>query len=151
MDSAVASRRLQSTWASEVVAHRRSHCSAGRILVPWPGIAPVPPALKGGFLATGPPGKSPQWCSCTIIPHPCWGDFSHEQSWYMYVPFCLKTLSWVGLTLNTGFFWSGIYSSAVSASPLLVTSLYLSCHSQTIHVCLILGLNTFFPEFLVFS
>ena len=29
------------------------------ILVPWPGIEPSSPALKGGFLSTGPPGKSP--------------------------------------------------------------------------------------------
>ena len=28
------------------------------ILVPWPVIEPVSPALQGRFLATGPPGKS---------------------------------------------------------------------------------------------
>ena len=28
------------------------------ILVPRPGIEPVSPALEGGFLTTGPPGKS---------------------------------------------------------------------------------------------
>ena len=27
-------------------------------LGPWPGIQPTPPALAGGFLTTGPPGKS---------------------------------------------------------------------------------------------
>ena len=31
---------------------------ACRILVPQPGISPTPPALEGGFLATGPRGKS---------------------------------------------------------------------------------------------
>ena len=31
---------------------------ACRVLVPQPGINPTPPALEGGFLATGPPGKS---------------------------------------------------------------------------------------------
>ena len=29
------------------------------ILAPQPGIEPVPPALEGGVLTTGPPGKSP--------------------------------------------------------------------------------------------
>ena len=29
------------------------------ILAPWPGIEPVPPALEGEVLTTGPPGKSP--------------------------------------------------------------------------------------------
>ena len=29
------------------------------ILVPRPGIRLAPPALEGGFLTTGPPGKSP--------------------------------------------------------------------------------------------
>ena len=29
------------------------------ILVPQPGIEPMSPALEGGFLTTGPPGKSP--------------------------------------------------------------------------------------------
>ena len=28
------------------------------ILVPYPGIEPVSPALQGGFITTGPPGKS---------------------------------------------------------------------------------------------
>ena len=28
------------------------------ILVPWPGAEPISPALEGGFLTTGPPGKS---------------------------------------------------------------------------------------------
>ena len=28
------------------------------ILVPWPKIEPIPPALEGGFLTTGPPGRS---------------------------------------------------------------------------------------------
>ena len=36
-----------------------SGCKACRILAPQPGIEPVPPALEGGVLTTGPPGKSP--------------------------------------------------------------------------------------------
>ena len=28
------------------------------ILVPWPGIEPIPPALEGEALTIGPPGKS---------------------------------------------------------------------------------------------
>ena len=30
-----------------------------RALVLWPRIEPVSPALEGGFLTAGPPGKSP--------------------------------------------------------------------------------------------
>ena len=39
------------------------------IIAPWPGIEPVPPALEGKVLTTGPPGKSPQiliWKSNTL-------------------------------------------------------------------------------------
>ena len=36
-----------------------SYLAACRILVPRPGIEPTSPALEGGFLTTGPPGKSP--------------------------------------------------------------------------------------------
>ena len=30
-----------------------------QILVPWPGMEPASPVSQGGFLTTGPPGKSP--------------------------------------------------------------------------------------------
>ena len=46
------------TWASLVVALGLSCPSACGILVPQPGIEPASPALEGGFLTTGPPGKS---------------------------------------------------------------------------------------------
>ena len=51
-------------WALEhvgsvVAAHRLSCPTACGILVPPPGIEPASPALEGGFLTTGPPGKSP--------------------------------------------------------------------------------------------
>ena len=50
-------------WALEcagsVVAACRLSCPvACGILVPRPGIKPMSPALEGGFLTTGPPGKS---------------------------------------------------------------------------------------------
>ena len=42
-----------------VVAVRGLSCPAAcAILVPRPGIEPASPALAGGFLTTGPPGKS---------------------------------------------------------------------------------------------
>ena len=45
--------------AGSVVAARRLSCPAAcGILVPQPGIEPAFPALEGGFLTTGPPGKS---------------------------------------------------------------------------------------------
>ena len=42
-----------------VVERRLSGPRASGILVPWPGIEPMFPALEGRFLTTGPPGKSP--------------------------------------------------------------------------------------------
>ena len=48
---------------SVVAAHRLDCPLACGILVPQPGIKPVSPALEGGFLTTGPPGKSPQFDS----------------------------------------------------------------------------------------
>ena len=44
-------------WASLVV-HRLSCSKACGILVSRPGIKPASPVLVGGFLTTGPPGKS---------------------------------------------------------------------------------------------
>ena len=38
-----------------------------QILAPWPGIKHRSPALQGGFLTTGPPGRSPNQYSWTII------------------------------------------------------------------------------------
>ena len=38
-----------------------SYSTACEILVPRSGIEPTSPALLGGFLTTGPPGKSPLW------------------------------------------------------------------------------------------
>ena len=35
-----------------------SYPKARGALVLWPGIKPMSPALQGGFLTTGPPGKS---------------------------------------------------------------------------------------------
>jgi len=45
---------------SIVVCGLRCPVACG-ILVPQPGIKPVFPALEGGFLATGPPRKSPEY------------------------------------------------------------------------------------------
>ena len=51
------------TWtleqADSVVVVGGLCCSAAYgMLVPWPGIKPTSPALQGGFLTTGPPGRS---------------------------------------------------------------------------------------------
>ena len=43
-----------------VAAHGLSCSAACGILVPQPGIEPASPGLQGGFLTTGPPGKSPK-------------------------------------------------------------------------------------------
>ena len=41
-----------------VVAHKLSCSATHGILFPRPGMEPVSPALQGGFLTTGPPGRS---------------------------------------------------------------------------------------------
>ena len=49
------------TWAPECLGpgvHRLSCSMAHGILVSWPEIEPKSPELQGGFLTTGPPGKS---------------------------------------------------------------------------------------------
>ena len=38
---------------------------------PWPGIEPASPALQGGFLSTGLPGKSYFWFSISLLPFYC--------------------------------------------------------------------------------
>ena len=45
---------------SVVAVHGLSCPVACGILVPQPGIEPASPALEGGFLITGRPGKSPE-------------------------------------------------------------------------------------------
>ena len=45
---------------SKTVAHGFSCPEAYGILVPGPGVKPASPALEGGFLTTGPPGKPHQ-------------------------------------------------------------------------------------------
>ena len=55
--SSCGARALECT-GSVAVARRLSCLTARGILVPRPGIEPVSPALEGGFLTTGPPGKS---------------------------------------------------------------------------------------------
>ena len=53
--SLVVSQGLKGTRALEVVVHG----TRGMWDLPGPGTEPMPPALAGGFLTTGPPGKSP--------------------------------------------------------------------------------------------
>ena len=49
---------LLTAVASPLVEHRLSSSTACEILVSGPGIKPMSPALAGGFLTTGQPGKS---------------------------------------------------------------------------------------------
>ena len=58
---------------SLVAAHRLSCPVACGILVPWPGIEPMSPALEGGFLTTGPPGKSQEQIFFRDIKRLCFG------------------------------------------------------------------------------
>ena len=52
---------LTAEHAGPVVAVRGLSCLRCVILVPQLEIEPESPALEGGFLITGPPGKSPEW------------------------------------------------------------------------------------------
>ena len=47
-----------SSCSSQALEHRLSCPMACKIIVSGPEIEPMPPALAGGFLTTGPPGKS---------------------------------------------------------------------------------------------
>ena len=49
---------VAATGFSLVAVHRLSCPGACGILVPPPEIEPMSPALEGGFLTTGPPGKA---------------------------------------------------------------------------------------------
>ena len=48
---------LHPSTQTVVVAHRLSYFMACGLLVPPPGIKHTSPALAGGFLTSGPPGK----------------------------------------------------------------------------------------------
>ena len=66
MDSLVVVCRLSSCGVqapehAEVARHGLSCSEAYGILVSWPGIKPMSPALDGRFLTTEPPGKSHKW------------------------------------------------------------------------------------------
>ena len=51
--------------ASLIVEHRLSYSAASLKVLLGPGIKPVSPALAGGFLTPGPPGKSSVYfCNC---------------------------------------------------------------------------------------
>ena len=57
-------RALERTGSVAAAHVLSSYCMglvACGILVPQPGIKPTSPVLEGGFLTTGPPGKSPEY------------------------------------------------------------------------------------------
>ena len=60
------------------MVHGLSCSMACRILLPRPGIEPVSPALAGGLLTTGPPGKSPRDASKHSI---CTGQHSTAKNY----------------------------------------------------------------------
>ena len=53
MDSLIVAPGLQSAQASVVALRELNYSMACGILVPWPGIEPVSPALQSGFLTAG--------------------------------------------------------------------------------------------------
>ena len=70
---------LHHTGFSLVVTHGLSCPVVCGIFVPWPGIKPSSPALEGGFLTTGPPGKSPGLSSLhSQISYRSWVEFTRH-------------------------------------------------------------------------
>ena len=81
------------------------------IFVPQPGIRPESPALEGGFLTTGPPGKSHHQlfdrennlfylCFCwRIVVHLLFIIFS-VQILYMFAKYMQEHLIFIGTTVN---------------------------------------------------
>ena len=64
-------------------------CSvAGIILVPWPRIEPMSPALQGRFLTTKPPGKSPKYflIHCLLLLTATCGVDRKSGVWYLVLP-----------------------------------------------------------------
>ena len=68
MPSLVVARGIRSAQASVVAVNRFSRSTECKVLVPRPGIEPTSPALQGGFLTTGPPGKSLKPGLCVLAP-----------------------------------------------------------------------------------
>ena len=59
----VGAHRFSGYTDSVAVEHRLSCFMACGILAPPPGIEPMSPALQGGFLTTGSPGKFLYYCT----------------------------------------------------------------------------------------
>ena len=79
-----------------VVAVRGPSCSVTcGILVPWPGIKPVSPALPGRF--TGPPGKSLQ---CFLTFYQCSNSLYNLFFIFLFVYLAVLGLSWGVWDLN---------------------------------------------------
>ena len=117
-------------WASVVVAHGLSSCGLqalerrlsscgtwawllhGMWDLPGPGIEPMSPALAGGFLTTGPPGKSQHLDFRLLVPrtveqdifvvlsHPftalCFGSPGELTHLLTLICDCLARVGWVG-------------------------------------------------------
>ena len=67
MSSSLAVAPWAPEWVSSVVAGHVLSCPACGILVSRPGIKPVSPALKSGFLTTRLPGKSLSFLSYASV------------------------------------------------------------------------------------
>ena len=92
---------------SVVVALGPSCPAAARgFLVPWPGIKPQTPALKGRFSTTGPQGKSLPFFSCS-------SPFCSTLLFFLY--FCTLS-SFVFLLFLSLFFLRPSFSSRISAT-----------------------------------
>ena len=98
-----------------------------RILVPQPGIEPLPPAFKYGVLTTGLPKKSSTftlWHVASCSPSIIYWDFpfSTKQSWHL----CQKSPGYLcdGSFLGSLFYSIGLYVSLKANSTVLNTVVF---------------------------
>ena len=104
--------------------HRLSCPSARGILVPRPGVEPMPPALEGRFLTTGPPGKPCSFCFSRLLVSASPPDCSHFPDLLMG---CSQAWS-LALLLPT----SALTPLVISSSLIALSSIFMLMLLQSV-------------------
>ena len=104
------------------------------------GIEPVSPALQGGFLTTGPLGKSPLQYSCLEIP-------MDRGAWQAIVHGVAKSWTWLKrLSIHTGYWFKFFFFIISIWGYKLIFKHYFCCIPQMLICCvsIIIQLKTFY-------